>query len=214
MTHVSPAQAMESRYYGIGGWLLVIYVLFVLNAVLTLLSLVDSLDQIGLSEAELVGISPELGSVVYAIKLALALPFLVLTPMKHPQMPMATIICMWASVAASIVYFAIQGSMVTAGLEQQANALYGQQGASVPDGIDGIIAMTVGTTLMIVLGISVLFSAIVTWYLLASKRVNATFRHRIPGGLAMAAMHAAAAHAQSADGMPSTGVSPTPGSRV
>ncbi len=214
MTHVSPAQAMESRYYGIGGWLLVIYVLFVLGALSTLFSLVGSLGQIGLSEADLVGTSPELGSIVYALQLALALPFLVLTPMKHPQMPVVTIICLWVSVAISIVYFAIQGSMLTAGLEQQASALYGQQGVSAPDGIDGIIGMAVVTTMMISVGISVLFSAIVTWYLLASKRVNATFRHRIPGGFAMAAMHAAAAHAQSAEGMPSTGVSPTPGSRI
>ena len=210
MTVVSPEQAMQSRYYGFGGWLLVIYVLSVLGALLTLYEMVDWLSLTGASEAELAGLSgvvPVLGGFMAAVQLALALPFLVLAPMKHPMMPMVSIACLWLSVAFMIVHFAIVGPLIAAALEQIAKELPNQPGGAVPDGINGIIGLVVGSTMAVALGFSVLFSALVTWYLLVSKRVNATYRHRIPGGPALAAQ----LQMLSTQGMPQTGASPSAG---
>ena len=78
------------------------------------------------------------------------IPFLILVPMKHWLMPPVVIACTWIQI---VMFFPI-----SIGLAEMTN---------------GTIA-TIATIFVVVL------AALWTWYLLRSKRVNLTYRNRVP----------------------------------
>ena len=90
--------------------------------------------------------------VVSLIFMALQLPFLILVPMRHPLMPNIVITCTW--VETVIVLPFVLSTDVT---------------MDAPASLGTVVSIMV-----------VVISALWTWYLLASKRVNLTFRHRVP----------------------------------
>ena len=95
---VSPAEAEQNKYYGLGGWLLVFYVLCVLGFLASFAGLLalDTLQQrFGDNYPILAGLG-----VVQGI---LYLPFLILAPKKHPLMPTAAISALWLSVAVTAI---------------------------------------------------------------------------------------------------------------
>lgn len=95
---VSPAEAEENKYYGLGGWLLVFYVLGVLGFLASFAGLA-SLETLKQTFGDSYMILAGLG-VVQGI---LYLPFLILAPQKHPLMPKAAISALWLSVAVTAI---------------------------------------------------------------------------------------------------------------
>jgi hypothetical protein len=97
-----PEHAAAHRLYGLRGWLLAFYVS---TAAVFLLGVYDAIS--GFREEVLDEVLPtplQLGA-VKAMKLvwsALLLPFLVLVPMRHRQMPVVSIVCLWASVLVGL----------------------------------------------------------------------------------------------------------------
>lgn len=95
---ISPAEAEQSKYYGLGGWLLVFYVLGVLGFLASfagLLALETLKQNFGDSYLILAGLGIVQG--------LLYLPFLILAPKKHPLMPKAAISALWLSVAVTAI---------------------------------------------------------------------------------------------------------------
>lgn len=97
-TEVTPEQAAQDRYYGLGGWLLFFYVL----AVLGFLSNFAGLANVA-ALRDLYGDSFGIILALTVIQALLLLPFVVLAPMKHPAMPKATISALWLSVSLTAV---------------------------------------------------------------------------------------------------------------
>ncbi len=95
---------------------------------------------------------PNMLMTVSVISLALQLPFLILVPLRHPLMVNASITCTWIHVVIMLPF--------TLSIEVTLDA---------PESLGVVIAA----------GILVI-SGLWTWYLLSSKRVNLTFRHRVP----------------------------------
>ncbi|NNG02491.1 MAG: hypothetical protein HKM95_00115 [Inquilinus sp.] len=165
---VSQHQAQQSRYYGVKGWLLVFYILMILSALSALSN--------AFNEANAMMLGMEMGTwqMISFGQVALMLPFLVLTPMKHRLMPTLAIVCMWLSVVLTVGVFAmstadygknLQATMRAAGTDTLPPEFYAAMGSSM---------------IIFMVALPVVFTLLFTWYLLASKRVNATFRHRLP----------------------------------
>lgn len=95
---------------------------------------------------------PNMLMAVSAVMLALQLPFLILVPLRHPLMVNASIVSTWIHVIIMLPF--------TLSIDVTLDA---------PESLGVVIAA--GT-----LAISGLW----TWYLLSSKRVNVTFRLRVP----------------------------------
>ena len=95
---ISPEEAAETKYYGLGGWLLVFYVIAVIAFLGTILNLanVDAFKQ-------LYGDAYGIMLVVSIIQGLLILPFIILAPKKSPLMPKATISAYWFSIALTAI---------------------------------------------------------------------------------------------------------------
>ena len=169
---------MESPHYGVKGWLLVIYVLHVLSALLALSTALN---------VDVFGTDPLPWQLVALAQLALLLPFLALTPLKHPLMPVISIACAWVSVLIALIFYGANWSSIINGMEKQAHSAVIESGGTATAQREFVDAFQTGLLfgVVFVLSMKAAFAALVTWYLLVSKRVNATFRHRIPSGLAL-----------------------------
>ena len=152
LRRVDAAEAAKHPLYGLGGWLALIYLGSALEAVWMLLGLVAPMPAL-LGSGDAVATR-----IIDATLLFLALPFLVLAPLKHPMMPLITIACLWTAFGVSLASTAM--GIVGSGL----------------DGGAALVAMLLfssgGPSLMEVIGL--------TWYLLRSRRVNVTYRHLMP----------------------------------
>ena len=95
---VSLEEAEQNKYYGLGGWLLVLYVIAVIAFLATFLNLanVDAFKQ-------LYGDAYGIMLVVSIIQGLLILPFIILAPKKSPLMPKATISAYWFSIALTAI---------------------------------------------------------------------------------------------------------------
>ncbi|MGB0631338.1 MAG: hypothetical protein ACPGRZ_11655 [Alphaproteobacteria bacterium] len=95
---VTPAEAEENKYYGLGGWLLFFYVLAVLGFLASFGSLL-SLEALKQAFGDKYMIIAGLG----IVQGLLYLPFLILAPQKNPLMPKAAISALWLSVAVTAI---------------------------------------------------------------------------------------------------------------
>lgn len=138
---VTPAQAAQRRYYGLGGWLLFFYVLAVLDFVAGFMTLMASPTM-----QRMHGDNHTIVAGLGVVQALLYLPFIVMTPMKHPLMPKATISALWFGVALTAIVGLLTGPMA----------------------------------MMVRIVAGVVFVSLFQWYLNKSKRVNVTFRHRVP----------------------------------
>lgn len=181
---VTEGQARTSPYYGFDGWLVVFYVFAAWTAassaavVLAFMSFEPAFppfDQTDLGSFHLL-------TIVRAISL---LPFLILAPLKHRLMPIATIVCEWVNaVVASILTPSVWTSMFEGMLQFMVTVA--EQGSNGPEfpmvtsQFGGMMEVFVQAAIWQAIVLGVAMTALFTWYLLASKRVNATYRHRLP----------------------------------
>ena len=137
---VSPDEAKKDPSYGLWGWLLLFYLMF-LFAFLEGLARIFGFVSDDLTETEFLVSQPiEETLFIYGLQL----PFLILAPIKHRLMPKLTIAATWLSLL----------SLLT-GLGRNE---YGE----------------------VVVIFALITPVLFTWYLLRSKRVNVTYRHRRP----------------------------------
>ena len=102
--NVSPEEAAQNKYYGLGGWLLLFYALAAVGFVgsfLGLAGIAQLREAYGDNHAIILGLS-----IVQAL---LQLPFIILAPKKSPQMPKAVISAYWLSVSLSAIAAIIVG---------------------------------------------------------------------------------------------------------
>lgn len=154
---VSPEQASQYIHYGLGGWLLLIYLTSLIGVVGELLILLSPKTEPGNSGTEFLDIA--YGEHGYAIAYAhnlIWLPFLLLVPLKHPRAPQVAIAIIWLGALPLLL------SMIIILFNYKEN----------PD---------INTFLLLVLlVVFIAIFVIYNLYFLHSKRVNATFLHRIP----------------------------------
>jgi hypothetical protein len=148
---------MQVKYIGVRGWLLFFYILAALNFLGSLYDLIypdpDQLAALGGNAGMLLAIN--------LFFIALQLPFLALTPLWHPLMPSLTIACTWIHTVALVALIAGLGEA----------SVYMYAGERSPEAAAAVITIALVVTIVI--------SALWTWYLLCSKRVNVTFRNRV-----------------------------------
>ncbi len=136
------------KYYGVGGWLLFVYILAVLAFLSGILDLVNPDER----TLKLFLGSAAIAQSVSLASMVLRFPFLILVPLKHPLMPSIDITCTWISV------FIMMPFIISVDVTMGAPAAVG----------------------ILIAALVLIVALLWTWYLLASKRVNLTFRHRIP----------------------------------
>lgn len=154
---VSDEEAIELKYYGVRGWLRFFYVLAVISFVFTVYNLVNP-EPITLM---IFAGNARIVQALYLLSLVLQIPFLVLTPIAHPLMPSATIVCTWVYMVFVIT--------LTSNLDATFAAMNAE--TMSPD-----FAAAATKTAVIV---NITMTALWTWYLLSSKRVNVTYRNRV-----------------------------------
>ena len=173
---VTVEQAKASRYYGFDGWLMVFYV----YAAWTAFS--ATAFALSVFRVELFDLTAMQS--MMAVRAISLLPFLILTPMKHRFMPVAAIICEWVHTAISSFFTpSLWTSMFDA--MKQVVEITASQRVPAPelgptmthfdDVAEVFVQVAIWNSILIGVAMTVLF----TWYLLASKRVNATYRHRL-----------------------------------
>lgn len=181
---VSETQARTSPYYGFDGWLIVFYVYAVWSAVSSLAA-VFAFTQFGQVASEIGTFDLGGLQVLMAVRVVTLLPFLVLTPLKHRLMPIAAIVCEWINAVVAAILTPSAWTSLFEGMLGIMTAVAergpaGQAFPPFPGEFAGMMKLFVqaGIWQAIILGIAM--TALFTWYLLASKRVNATYRHRLP----------------------------------
>jgi hypothetical protein len=102
-----PEDAMAHRCYGLRGWLLALYgiaaAIFLHGAHGVIVGVGEEvIDQIAPTHAQI-----GLATALKLVRTALLLPFLILAPLGHRQMPPITISCLWASVTVSLLGLAV-----------------------------------------------------------------------------------------------------------
>ena len=183
-TTVTAEQARADRYYGFDGWLVVFYVYAAWTAassaaVLLAFMFFEPAFQ-PFEKFDLGGFHT-----LTAVRAISLLPFLILAPLKHRLMPIATIASEWANtVVTSILTPSTWTSMFEGFFQFMLTAA--EQGALHPEfpmaasQFGGIMEVFVQAAMWQAIVLGVAMTALFTWYLLASKRVNATYRHRLP----------------------------------
>lgn len=143
---ISKDVAVEHPLYGFGGWLLTLWILFLISQLINIFTI------LGFNDGTLRS-TYGYGSVGWlkassAVTIILGLPFLILAPMRHEMMPKITIIALWIGVFGAFIF------------TWQALSSLG-------------FSITVSM-------VNIITASLLTWYLIMSKRVNITYRHRIP----------------------------------
>lgn len=143
--NVSKDEARAHPLYGFRGWMLSLWILYFLGW------LVNFANLSGLNDAALISLygTENMGMVKFSVAMSqlLALPLLVLAPLRHSMMPKMSIICLWLG---AVLGFGITFSILPIWMALSGSA------------------------------VGVILSALWTWYLLKSKRVNVTYNLRIP----------------------------------
>lgn len=91
-------EAQQNKYYGLGGWLLVLYVFAVIAFLAAFLNLAN-VDEFKHLYGDAYGIM----LVVSILQGLLLLPFIILAPKKSSLMPKATISAYWFSIALTAI---------------------------------------------------------------------------------------------------------------
>ena len=150
--NVSREEAANSPYFGLSGWLLLIYVFLVIGFVYSLNGL-RFLHGIYF-------VSALVGNL-------LTLSYLVLLPMKHHLVPKIFIVFAWLNAILGSITIIFQGFPKLEGTPIEVHNMISSPGF-------GALIVT----------FIIIYTALLTLYFISSKRVNATYRLRLPiGGL-------------------------------
>lgn len=144
-------EAERGRLYGFGGWLYAFYGIALFRiATLAMMFVGDDAGRMRMFESEA---NLEIMQWVWVIQILLILPFLILSPLRHPEMPRVTVATWWFAFVLEL------GVIVVA----------------VPIAQNKVIAISV---------IDIIYALAFTWYMSRSRRVNLTYRLRVPSPVA------------------------------
>ena len=136
------------------------------------LNLVSPLGSGGSVEALGMQIEASLGfrSVLIIIGIVLNVVVVVFAFTKNPKFPMVALAALWAGVVVALIGMFIGPSITIEGGDEQVRQMMMEQvQASYSTGaLTGFI-------------VAVVIAALISWYLMASKRVNVTYNHRVKG---------------------------------
>ncbi len=164
---ISEEEARQHRLYGVGGWLLVLMILIILGIALNLFSLLGSGGSV---EALGMQIEVSLGfrSVLIIIGILLNVVVVVFAFTKNPKFPTVAMAALWAGVAVALISMFMGPSItIEGGSEELRQRMIDATNASYSTG--ALIGFIVAAAL----------AALISWYLMASKRVNVTYNHRV-----------------------------------
>ncbi len=99
-------EAQQHPLYGFGGWLYAFYAYAIVETCLPMVGLFgEGGGLVAMYGAE----NFSMMRMVMAVNMILPLPFLILAPLKHPLMPIVTIISFWTSAVLFLVAMSIGG---------------------------------------------------------------------------------------------------------
>lgn len=142
-------------------------ILLILGIALNLFSLFGSGGSV---EALGMQINVDMGfrTILVIVAIVLNVLVVVLAFTKNPKFPTIALISLWLGVAASLVGMFIAPNIeITGGDEQMRQLFTDQINASFSQGA------------LIGFVIAAVIAALISWYLVSSKRVNVTYSHRI-----------------------------------
>jgi hypothetical protein len=158
---VTPNEAMQHPLYGVGGWLLFFMVLVIISVVYNIYQLTQTAD------------STQVGSLI--VSLVIGLLILLLAFSKSRSFPTVSIVLLWINVAIAVI-----GAIIFAAAADEAVDAYLQStGQAVDPAVRDVAVSTAVTSLIIGVVIAAVIALLMTWYLISSKRVNVTYRHRV-----------------------------------
>ena len=150
---VSNEEAQQNRYFGLRGWLLFFYVVTVLGLTRNLMAAFGPIDTPSL---QTISANPDIVRGFYIFLALVSVPFLVFALIKHPLTP-----AVWIG---TILLNTITGLLMV-----DLSSLI------VADLADNVLFSPIGRIFLKIGG-----ACLMTWYVLNSKRVNVTYRSRIP----------------------------------
>jgi len=166
---LSPQEAGQHPLYGVRGWLLFFMILVVIAMAVRIYGLLvgPAMDTPGDVQVEVnatfVTAFNAIAIVLYAFVLFMAFSY-------HPAFPTVAIAALWIGVALDVVGMLFFPTEITVtGGRPEARQVLQQQ-----------IDQTATASLTIGLIVNVVIALLLTWYFLSSKRVNVTYRHRVP----------------------------------
>jgi H+/gluconate symporter-like permease len=156
---VTPNEAMQHPLYGVGGWLLFFMILVLIGIVYNIYQLTLAVDDTQVIST--------------IISLVISLLIVLLCFSKSRSFPTVTIVLLWINVAITVI-----GAIIFASAAGPAiDALIAETGAD-PALRDAYVSAATSSLIVTVVIFAVL-ALLMTWYLVSSKRVNVTYRHRV-----------------------------------
>jgi hypothetical protein len=102
-----PEDAMAHPSYGLRGWLLALYVAVLATFLHGAYDVVAGVDEEILDQVVPTHTQIGLATALELVRTGLLLPFLILAPLAHRQMPAIAIACLWTSVTVSLLGLAV-----------------------------------------------------------------------------------------------------------
>lgn len=164
---ITEEEAQQHPLYGVGGWLLVMMILLILGIALNLVSLLGSGGRVEMGGLQ---IEASLGfrSVLIIIGIVLNIVVVVFAFTKNPKFPMVALAALWAGVVVALISTFIGPSITIEGGDEQVRQMIIEQ-----------VNASYSTGALTGLVVAAVIAALISWYLLASKRVNVTYNHRV-----------------------------------
>ena len=158
---VSPNEAMQHPLYGVGGWLLFFMILQIIGIVFNIYQLTQSTDGTQ--------------TIITIISLVLGLLIVLLCFSKSRSFPTVTIVLLWIGTALGVI-----SAIMIAGVAGDLADVAIQQGGGTADPAyrDAVVGSVITSAIVSVVVVAVV-ALLMTWYLVSSKRVNVTYRHRV-----------------------------------
>lgn len=111
MAQRNRAEARDHEYHGLGGWLLLFYVLTILGVVCGLWMILAG----GQPDQTMAGM-PAQSPTNLILSIVFYLPFLILTSMKHAAMPRIAIWAAWTYTFVNAIVTGVEGNSAEAGI--------------------------------------------------------------------------------------------------
>jgi hypothetical protein len=159
---VEPNEAMQNPLYGVGGWLLFFMILQIIGIVFNIYQLTQSVD--------------ETQTITAIVGLVIGLLIVLLCFSKSRSFPTVAIVLLWIGTGLAVI-----SAIVVAGAAGVvADVTLAAAGVPVTPEARELFVASMITSAIVGVVIAGVIAGLMTWYLIASKRVNVTYRFRVP----------------------------------
>lgn len=159
---VTPNEAMQHPLYGVGGWLLFFMILQIIGIVFNIYTMTQAID--------------ETQTITSIVGLVIGLLIVLLCFSKSRSFPTVAIVLMWIATGLAVI-----SAIVIAGAAGVvADASLAAAGVPVTPESRELFVASMITSAIVAVVVAGVIAGLMTWYLIASKRVNVTYRFRVP----------------------------------